>query len=346
MRKIITTFALLVATSLSASAAPLFEDTFSPQQPGWSFQSPSSGFLGELNNNVNVASVTLTVTAPSDDPNATLEFDLLGFRSLDGVNCCTDTLTLTINGTIALIGAFSHNPAINRILSNPSGATYTLLFVNIPGVGGANSGHRFIVPHHVLKGINTYTWSYSPLQSFVDEAWGLDNVKVITECGDDRDTIIQEYKTFKVIDRITNKLFTPTCDDFTQTAHSVFFTFAELTVGADFDWALLRSPLLAPESSGHGLDKWRMEFGASRIINSAYRNPAHNFATPGASTKSRHMFGDAADLRNQTGKRKEWNQMIQAALRAGADWIEPVNGPCGLACAHADWRNTPGSYLP
>lgn len=181
MRKIIVMFAFLVATSLPVSAAPFFEDTFSPQQSGWSFQSPSPDFLGELNNNVNVASVTLTVTAPSDDPNAMLEFDLLGFRSLDGVNCCTDTLTLTINGTVALTGAFSHNPAINQILSNPSGATYTLLFVNTPGVGGANSGHRFAVPHHIFQGTNTYIWSYSGLQSFVDEAWGLDNVRVNTK---------------------------------------------------------------------------------------------------------------------------------------------------------------------
>ena len=25
---------------------------------------------------------------------------------------------------------------------------------------------------------------------------------------------------------------------------------------------------------------------------------------------------------------------------AGADWIEPLIGPCGYGCVHADWRKT------
>src|SRR5437870_4802219 len=78
--------------SATSGGTIIFEDTFSPQQPGWSFSSPSAGLLGELNNNANVAGVTLTVTgAPAGA--GTLEFDLLSFRSLDdATSCCTDTL--------------------------------------------------------------------------------------------------------------------------------------------------------------------------------------------------------------------------------------------------------------
>lgn len=168
-------FILVLCVSLAASvhAATIFSDTFSPQQPGWSFASPSAGFLGELHDQVNVASVTLTMTAPNDDPNGSLEFDLLGFRSIDGTNCCTDTLTLTVNGAVAFTGAWTYDDQFSVFFTNPSGATFQ------PSVIGANGvSHRITVPHHLLKGANTYTWSYSQLQSFQDEAWGLDNVEV------------------------------------------------------------------------------------------------------------------------------------------------------------------------
>jgi hypothetical protein len=178
----LTCVAALIGAPAAHSAA-IFSDDFSTQQPGWSFTSPSQGFLGELNNNVNVSAVTLDITVPTATK-ANISFDLLGFRALDGVNCCTDTLTFSTNGSVALTGAFSHNPAINQLLTNPSNATVTQLWVNTPppGVGDANSGHRFVVPNVQLNaGVNTLTWSYSPLQDFSDEAWGLDNVLVTSK---------------------------------------------------------------------------------------------------------------------------------------------------------------------
>lgn len=169
------TSVLVLSASLAAPlhAATIFSDTFLPQQPGWSFASPSAGFLGELHNQVNVPSVTLTMTAPNDDPNGILEFDLLGFRSIDGTNCCTDTLTLTINGAVAFTGAWTYDDSYSVFFTNPSGATFQPSVIGASGVS-----HRITVPHHLLKGANTYTWSYSQLQSFEDEAWGLDNVEV------------------------------------------------------------------------------------------------------------------------------------------------------------------------
>ena len=171
---------LIPISQFPVYAGTIFSDDFSVQKPGWSFNSPSSGFLGELNNNVNVAGVTLDITIPNTVV-ADLSFDLLGFRTLDGVNCCTDTLTFSINGITALTGAYSRVPDINQLLTNPSGATVTQLWLNTPpsGVGNADSGHRFTIENVVLNaGNNTFDWSYSPLQSFLDEAWGLDNVQI------------------------------------------------------------------------------------------------------------------------------------------------------------------------
>jgi len=170
MNRVLVALALLVPLSGPSRAATIFSDSFSPQQTGWSFQSPSVGFLGELHDQVNVTAVSLTVVAPSDDPSATLEFDLLGFRSIDGTNCCTDTLTLTINGVVAFTGAWTYDDTFSTFFTNPSGASFQ------PAVVGGYLSHRITVPHAAVAGANTYTWSYSMLQDPLDEAWGLDNV--------------------------------------------------------------------------------------------------------------------------------------------------------------------------
>lgn len=155
-------------------------------------------------------------------------------------------------------------------------------------------------------------------------------------CGGERDQMIKEYKDHQVN-------LTPACSDFTQSAHSAFFTFKELSVNEPHAWALVREPLTIDKSDGYGLDKWRDAYGSSRIINSAYRSPKKN-ADVGGAAQSRHMYGDAVDLRNASGGDTEYNAMVTAANAARADYIEPVTGPCKKACVHADWRNTPGGY--
>lgn len=147
--------------------------------------------------------------------------------------------------------------------------------------------------------------------------------------------IIREYNTFGVN-------LNPQCEYFTQSRASVYFSFGELNTG-DFSWALIRDPLITVASSGIGLDKFREEFGASRIVNSAFRNPARNSSIGGA-PQSRHMFGDAADIRNESGTQMEWDEMVFASQNANADFIEPIEGPCGLACVHLDWRSQAGDY--
>jgi hypothetical protein len=83
-------------------------------------------------------------------------------------------------------------------------------------------------------------------------------------------------------------------------------------------------------------------------LNSGYRDPIQNLectqipTKPGGNLNSRHTFGDAADLRNQSvntsNAQLEWDNMLAAAKKAHADWWEPQDGPCCLGCVHADWR--------
>ena len=153
-----------------------------------------------------------------------------------------------------------------------------------------------------------------------------------TGCGDERDQMIAEYATY-------GGYLSPTCASFTKTAHSVYFAFAELNVNDSYSWAIIRYPLTAPASSGYGLDLWRADAGGvPRYVNSAYRAPAHNQAVGGV-PNSRHIFGDAVDLRNVPQTQAEYNLLSNAANEAQADYIEPWTGPCGSGCVHGDWRN-------
>jgi hypothetical protein len=160
---------LTLILASSAQTAVVFFDDFNPQQPGWSFISPSSGFLGELNNTVNVSSVTLSLNSAFFDPVATLDFDLLLFRSIDGVNCCTDTFTLTINGSTVFQGALAAGGGGTTSISINNGASFTKI----------GNNYHFTVVHALNSGPNSYTFGYSALQSLSDEAWGLDDVQIL-----------------------------------------------------------------------------------------------------------------------------------------------------------------------
>jgi len=153
-------------------------------------------------------------------------------------------------------------------------------------------------------------------------------------CHDQRDYIIQEYHDYKTS---PTSPFYPACANFTRTAHSVYFSFSELNKTGWYIYALVKRPMVAPASGGYGMDRWREAYGGPRNVNSSYRNPTLNYQVGGA-TASRHVFGDAADLRNESGTVAEWNNMATAAITANKDYLEPVDGPCGLACVHADWR--------
>ena len=187
-------------------------------------------------------------------------------------------------------------------------------------------------------------------------------------CYDRRDKLVAEYGGQSVGDvywgqtkQGTYPRWTPTCLLFTNSAHSTYFQFADFNKSCrsqqfspEYPYALVKNPLLMSPDSPYGLDAWRQIFGGPRNITSGYRDPAQNLKCtqttdkPNGNPNSRHQFGDAVDLQNQSLQLLEWQTMYDAAgsydpnpkkrTGAQADYREPKNGPCGLACVHADWR--------
>lgn len=188
------TFKQLVAATTLLAASPAFSatllsDSFSPQQAGWTVGAASGAdFLGRFNNAdapapFNVTSVSLSVNAPAAGAGS-VSFDLLAFNTLDDNNCCQDTLTFTGGGS-SLSAYFAGYQTNFGTVLNPNGATIASNGVVTVGVDlglvvqlfGPQS-YRVTVPVTLVAGANLFTWSYSPLQSFGDESWGLDNVTV------------------------------------------------------------------------------------------------------------------------------------------------------------------------
>lgn len=90
-------------------------------------------------------------------------------------------------------------------------------------------------------------------------------------------------------------------------------------------------------------------YDAFHALNSGYRTPVHN-ASVGGQPNSRHMWGDASDLKDNSGTLTELTALNEFAIAAEADYTEPesVVCPSGKNCghAHADWRRHPGLYAP
>lgn len=159
----------------SAHAAPFaFTDDFSAGVgPAWSvstsFNNGDAGILGQLEN----GSATLTLTSPGAGV-ATLQFDLLGFRSLDGANCCTDTFTLSVNNTAVFQGGFDMGGGGSDFVNMG-----TPLSVTGSTFGSWNGGmHTITVGVSLVAGVNTFKFDYGQMQGYGDEAWGLDNVSI------------------------------------------------------------------------------------------------------------------------------------------------------------------------
>lgn len=106
----------------------------------------------------------------------TVAFDINGYLSLDGVNCCTDTFTLALNGTDIFSGSFAlGGGGTNTIFFAPLGATASATQFGFFGGGVAN----IFVPLTLTGGSNTLTFTYTgSAQGLGDEGWGLSNVIV------------------------------------------------------------------------------------------------------------------------------------------------------------------------
>lgn len=168
---------IVLSQSTFAENTTIFLDSFDPQKPGWSYQSPTPGIMGKLNNNVNVGSVSVDFDAPYAT-DGDLQFDLLAFDSLDDFYCCTDTLSVYLNGNLLFSGtyaSYTDGRSKTRFIENPAGASFTRISMS----SFSKAVYRMYVPLiHLNSGKNTITWSYSPLQEMRDESWGLDNVIV------------------------------------------------------------------------------------------------------------------------------------------------------------------------
>lgn len=126
----------------------------------------------------NGGNLTETIVSPgfSTAGGATLTFDLLGYLSVDGSNCCTDTFTLTVNGSPLFQGGFNMGgDGTNFVNFQDPGVT----IVSTTNFGIFQGGlTQFSVAHTLLQGANTYDFDYGAMQGLGDEGWGLSNVFV------------------------------------------------------------------------------------------------------------------------------------------------------------------------
>jgi hypothetical protein len=151
----------LFLASQSAQALVVLDDGIS---------APYTGQYRPTNTSV---STTFNATAGA----SALSFDLIGGLSLDGVNCCTDTFTLSLNGTDIFSGSFDlGGTGADTIFSNPLG------FLTAGGSNGFFQGGLLTVSGivNLLAGSNTLTFSYASNfpQGTADESWGVNDVNV------------------------------------------------------------------------------------------------------------------------------------------------------------------------
>lgn len=74
-------------------------------------------------------------------------------------------------------------------------------------------------------------------------------------------------------------------------------------------------------------------FGETRSVNSGWRPPSVNGATPGAALKSKHMTGQAIDLADPDGDLDEWcleNESVLATLLLWQEHPAATKGWCHL----------------
>lgn len=122
----------------------------------------TSGVLGRFSGGFG----QLSLAAPGSGTGR-MTFDLLGYATIDGYNCCTDKFQLTVNGTEIFRGVFNMGGGGSEgIELEPAGTTV----VSTPNV------RTISIDVALVQGTNTFRFDYSPMQGFGDEAWAVDNV--------------------------------------------------------------------------------------------------------------------------------------------------------------------------
>lgn len=137
----------------------------------------------------NPGSFTATVFASAADANATLDFVLKGYLSLDGYNSYEDRLTLTVNGTQVQSGSFNLGGGGTSDLTFGGAPAVTVdQNNNNPGTGIGWLGGTTTVTgmqFSLLQGTNTFLFAYSAPgasngggQGLGDEGWGITSATV------------------------------------------------------------------------------------------------------------------------------------------------------------------------
>ncbi len=153
-------------------------------------------------------------------------------------------------------------------------------------------------------------------------------------CGDERDDMIFEYYVYTYY----WGSWRPTCDDFASGGGTGHFSWSELNGGFStgnphFPWGHIKPTLEL------GLELTRFMYNRGGIIiNSGYRCPHGNHAVNGV-TQSRHMYGDAVDMRSadHPWTKDEHDLLWEAAYYAGSTWRSTWGSYSGNHL-HADWR--------
>ena len=119
-------------------------------------------------------SITRNFASGSGAGNIT--FEIQGYLSLDGSNCCTDTFSFYNGSDLLFQGAFNlGGGGSNVILADPNGATYSVVDFGFYNGGLLNVS----IPVNFTAGNHVLTFDYSgSYQGLTDEGWGLNSVTV------------------------------------------------------------------------------------------------------------------------------------------------------------------------
>jgi hypothetical protein len=237
-------------------------------------------------------------------------------------------------------------------------------------------------------GCNRYTYSAGPLGSNMDivcpdarvrhfgatRTVGTWSINAKQGCGDERDTIIAEYKKSYGKDALGKPLrvfdinldpdgtknsvnpsayFVPTCEMFTGRLRTVHYSFEQLKNGDGgcsprHSWALVANALADTTASGRGLDRWAELIRADRFVyngitivqsgypklNSGYRSPARQLSACVGSTAY--------------GSRHMFGDAVDLAITGADDTIRRVIAmrwySIGKMKAGVDWVESADGY--
>jgi hypothetical protein len=162
-------FLLLAFLAMNTVSLPVWATPFAATLPD---------NLGTPGYGLNGGSLTYNVTSPgASNPQATLTFDLVGYHTVDGNNCCADTFTLTINGAELFSGAFNMGGGGSQII-NYIAPGVEILSTTAYGTTWAGGLTKFNVDFDLLAGSNTFIFNYGSMQGLGDEGWGLQNALI------------------------------------------------------------------------------------------------------------------------------------------------------------------------